>query len=308
MTLKFIKDEVSIGQELGITIDAPLRVFDLEGWGIDTEKFLNYFTDAFEGIPWDIYHFRQEQMFFLQDKLPQEEIKYTQLYEDYYAGNVEISALQHFVDMLGEEDRKEFDGILPDRKRTLSRFVMEYANKGKWYIEVKENEPFKQEVDKDDVRKVLRKFSVPRMSITHNHLLIELLEKIGTLVLSLNPNARKLDITFHTMGVVTYPGMPGTNSPEGTHQDGADYIISALVVGRHAIKGGVSTVYGPDKKTVYLETTLMPGQGLFQADKGTPLWHNVSSVYLDEEVDPKMGYRNIFGFDINIVKTDATLR
>ena len=33
------------------------------------------------------------------------------------------------------------------------------------------------------------------------------------------------------------------NSPEGVHQMGADYIVSALVINRINLKGGISDIY-----------------------------------------------------------------
>jgi len=88
--------------------------------------------------------------------------------------------------------------------------------------------------------------------------------------------------------------------PEGIHQDGADYIISGLVMEREGIVGGESTVYGPDRSTPYLRTVLQPGQGLFQADAGSPLWHGVSPIRVDPDSDQPEGHRSIFGFDIHV--------
>jgi hypothetical protein len=50
------------------------------------------------------------------------------------------------------------------------------------------------------------------------------------------------------------------------------------VIERAGIVGGESIVYGPDKKTEYLRRTLQAGEGIFQADKGSELWHYVTSI------------------------------
>ena len=81
-------------------------------------------------------------------------------------------------------------------------------------------------------------------------------------------------------------------------QDGADYIVSALVIGRQAIQGGKSTVYGPDRTTRLLTVTLQPGEGLFHADAGSGLWHDVSGIEFDEGSDSSEGVRNTLGIDI----------
>ena len=121
------------------------------------------------------------------------------------------------------------------------------------------------------------------------------------MVHEVRPRASDIEITMHQMCCYADVIVPGDNSPEGIHQDGADYIVSALVVERAGITGGESVVYGSDKKTEYLRRTLAPGEGLFQADKGTPLWHYVTPIHEDPTVPPLYGSRSIFGFDINIL-------
>jgi hypothetical protein len=99
------------------------------------------------------------------------------------------------------------------------------------------------------------------------------------------------------MRTVARPGVSATNSPEGIHQDGADYIVSALVMERAGVTGGESRVYDSDKKTVLLRHTLLPGEGLFQVDAGSPLWHDVTPVVAQGD---GMGVRSLFGLDIRV--------
>ncbi|MDO8598729.1 MAG: 2OG-Fe dioxygenase family protein, partial [bacterium] len=99
-------------------------------------------------------------------------------------------------------------------------------------------------------------------------------------------------------------GVTPTNAPEGIHRDGADYIVSALVMERDDVDGGMSIVYDPAKDRKLLEMTLTPGQGLFQADQLYTLpaeqwlWHNVTPVTLHDTDGDRRGSRNIFGFDV----------
>jgi len=99
---------------------------------------------------------------------------------------------------------------------------------------------------------------------------------------------------------VTSFNQPADNAPEGIHQDGADYIVSALVIERRNVQGGTSIIYGPDKQTIYLTVTLQPGQGIFQADQGSDLWHDVTPIVLELNSSGGEGVRNILGFDILI--------
>ncbi|MDO8599187.1 MAG: 2OG-Fe dioxygenase family protein, partial [bacterium] len=111
--------------------------------------------------------------------------------------------------------------------------------------------------------------------------------------------------TFHQMGLeVLADGVAPTMAPEGVHRDGADYIVSALVMERDDVEGGTSTVLSPDKAKTLLTVTLAPGQGIFQADalrslpESQQLWHNVTPVTLRDSDDDQRGSRNIFGFDV----------
>jgi hypothetical protein len=122
-------------------------------------------------------------------------------------------------------------------------------------------------------------------------------------------------IMFHQMRTVVRPGSPTVVPPgeptqvvpEGIHQDGAQYIISALVVEREGVTGGESIVYGPDKRTPYLASVLQLGEGIFQADTGSPLWHYVTPISFDPSSGHAEGKRSIFGFDVHVTPGRRTL-
>lgn len=109
------------------------------------------------------------------------------------------------------------------------------------------------------------------------------------------------------MSVKARKGVPGNNSPEGAHEDGADFIVSALVVNRDHILGGKSQVFeklANGKMVNIFERELQPGEFLFQADTGeekhygNDLWHYVTPFYVEEGVSE--AWRDIIGFDIVI--------
>jgi hypothetical protein len=83
------------------------------------------------------------------------------------------------------------------------------------------------------------------------------------------------------------------------HQDGYDYIVSALVIERKNIIGGISQVFADDKKTKLLSTKLNPGQGILQPDQGTSFWHNVTPFSVIPQTE--VGYRSSIGFDIGVL-------
>ena len=56
------------------------------------------------------------------------------------------------------------------------------------------------------------------------------LKRFMTLVLEIHPEVHELKVTSHFMRTIAYEQVPGENSPEGIHEDGANYIVSAMVV------------------------------------------------------------------------------
>ena len=78
---------------------------------------------------------------------------------------------------------------------------------------------------------------------------------------------KKIKITCQQVGIVTDPDQIVSNAPEGIHQDGCDYIVSASVIEIKLIIGGQSVVFGPDKSMEYLHHTLQDGQAFSR-----PIW------------------------------------
>ena len=54
----------------------------------------------------------------------------------------------------------------------------------------------------------------------------------------------------------------------------------------------------PDKATRLLECELQEGMGLFQADRNTNLWHEVT--HISPVIKDKEAYRSLIGLDITI--------
>ena len=51
---------------------------------------------------------------------------------------------------------------------------------------------------------------------------------------------KKINMSIHQVRLLSYPGYKSDNSPENIHQDGVDYIVSALVLNKKNITGGKS--------------------------------------------------------------------
>jgi hypothetical protein len=128
-----------------------------------------------------------------------------------------------------------------------------------------------------------------------------IIQWIGKKIFTIEPDAKRINVTLHCT-IVDAPISNDThsNSPEGIHQDGMDFIVSALVVERKNIEGGTSHVYLDNKNSPLVSVTLQEGYGIFQSDKDTILWHEVTPINLaDTQFN---GYRSTLGFDMEVIK------
>jgi hypothetical protein len=192
---------------------------------------------------------------------------------------------------------KKLYGLAPFRRRAIAAFVAERSNNG-WRIEQQPSSIFCMNVA--DRRASGRVFPAISERVSEDPAFRQLLAGIAGMTRSVRPEIRRLKITAHQISIVARSRVPASNSPEGIHQDGADFIVSALVIARENVKGGVSNIYGPDRQTRYLRVLLQPGQGIFQRDAGSTLWHDVTPISV--EPNATCGVRNIFGFDITVEK------
>lgn len=293
MTRNYILDEKIISKKIKSKVNYPIRVFNLNGIGINQAKFIKDMKKSFKNLPWDFYDVRREQINFLIKKIPSEKKILEKFFPHYYLGKTNLSQIESILKKLSKKDRNIFNKIKPYRRRSMASFVLSYSQ-GRWNIKKIKKEIFSQKVRKDDYRSLTRVFQEMSTSITKNPEFEKLLTNIAEMVREDNSNVKKLNIECHQTKIIALENSAGDNSPEGVHKDGCDYIVSALVIERKGIKGGISKVYSDDKKKEYLKIKLEPGEGIFQKDA----WHDVTKIYAQSR--KKMGVRNIFGFDISI--------
>lgn len=298
--LKFLHTEHTLSKEHHVTVGFPLRVFNLTGLQINTRKFLRHLAPTFQNLPWDQYDTKRKQLLFLNDCFPEESQRLAVSYARYYSGEGDDAVIRDLFARMSPGKRKEFEKITPWRRRSIARFFVKKTSLGAWMTHRVSVHAFSQTQETGDWRGVPRVFPDMAPAITDFPEFIKLLARLGQIIEEIHGRPETLEIHAHQMGVIARHGKFGDNAPEGTHKDGTDYIVSALVIERTHIKGAVSTVYGDDKKTMYLQTILQPGQGIFQGDQESPFWHDVSPAYLDTQSEADAGERNIIGFDIRI--------
>jgi hypothetical protein len=273
---------------------APHVVFSLDALGLDPARFLAELTPHFLALPWDLYDVKRAQVQRLLDAFPDERVRLEAFLAAYFAEKTDLSALSDLTGQLPEFAPR------PHRQRAIGHFRLESVQrKGDWSVERREEASFSQSpMATGDYRALPRVFVPMAEAISENPLFLDWLRAVGEQVRKARPDACVLRVTCHQMRTIARPGVSATNSPEGIHQDGADFIVSALVMERMGVIGGESRVFGPDRETVVLRHTLQPGEGIFQADAGSPLWHDVTPVVASGEGE---GVRSLFGLDIRIV-------
>ena len=154
---------------------------------------------------------------------------------------------------------------------------------------------YKQNVD--DSRNIERQFQL--LEFPQDPFVIEYIKYISKL-LNFSHNFNKLNIDLHQVRQIVYSETSSSNSPEGIHQDGCDYVVPALVLNRHNIKEGISYIYDKDNNEInkYL---LEKYDFTFLNDK--ELYHYVSPIeYYRSDDFEEYGFRDLLGLDIYIIE------
>ena len=300
--IEYVLDEKMIFAGMQVPMHWPLRVFNLKGMGIDQQAFLQEIAPTFRDLPWDEYDMRRAQVSFLHGAFPEEQRRIELFNYNYYAGKRDIAGIADLLAALPLEKRKEFDLIAPHRRRSLARFRVRKMSRHSWNVARIEARGYSQSQGAGDFREEIRVFQEMSVTVTMYAGFEKFLVRLGQMVEGIHGRSEYLEINAHQMTTVARRGKFAEGAPEGTHQDGMDYIVSALVIERSHIHGGVSQVYGNDKVTPYLHITLKPGQGIFQTDIESPFWHAVSPISVDLHAGlDVVGERSILGFDIRIL-------
>ncbi len=295
--MNILTDETSIGAASGQAIAHPIRLFAFQNLSALNAELVPLHDE----LEWDAYDVRRMRMDLLRAHLPARRAELDELFPAYYEGALSDAALDPFIAELDDAARAASDALRPYRRRCIANFLLRRAGTDRWQFEGLSKTDFRIR-DTSDYRALRRRFRDRTEQMLTLPCFQTFLEKAGSLVGQADPAVRAFEANVHLVQIFARGTAPGDNSPEGIHQDGSDYIISALVLARHRITGGQSRIYGPDRSTVYFTHVLEPGQGLFQADAGSSLFHDVSPVSLDSFDHAGEGWRTILGMDIHIVE------
>ena len=280
----------------------PIRKFSLAGVGIDTDRFINMVKPFYETMEWDYYDVRRDQVSLLKKKLPSAILEYPIIQKEmksFYEGKKSLNELLACFpeNTFSEEVIEGVRAVQPFRKKAAATFHVTFEPT--LSITFKKTEPIAQLVPQSDIRSVPRVYQEISPRLTSQPLFKEFLQKMSLLVKNVDPSIIEIDAVLWQTALSPLANRLSTNSPEGIHQDGADFIVSALVIERENVEGGLSILYQDDKRTELICTELQPGEAIFQADDKTPIWHNVTPVKVTNGATS--GKRNSLGCDFSNV-------
>jgi len=299
--------EKEISRQIGRTIKSPIRVGSVSDLKIKIQSFLSFFRPFFEQLQDDIYLVRGKQIAFLKTAFPDDANSIEKYHKSYFEGTKSIDVLSYWLQQLDDQQQQEFVELsMVTRQRTIASFIIEIWD-DEYFVERVKQEGFEQDVD--DFRVWKRVFKQASSEAVENELFFDLLKKTAKMVRDIHPEIRKIQITSHFMRTISKEKIKGENSPEGVHEDGSQYIMSALVINRQNIKGAESQIY--EKNTsganeMIYNKVLEPGEFVFQADTGeeftfgNDLWHYVTPIEPNDVSKP--GIRDIIGFDMDILQ------
>ena len=280
----------------------PYCIFCLEDFGVNRDRLLKLFERETSELKWDSYDVRRFQREILLSHVP-ESTHEIALLNEFYSGRQPLAALNHLINKLQPEQRNLLELREPHRRRTVSRYrLTPSTSPSSWEVERLPLEPVVQNVPSNDIRSIPRFFKEAAPYISEDREFHRLLCGASSLARALaRTRFNALEVWCWHCEVVAHPMRTASNAPEGIHQDGADFIVSALVLDRQNATGGTSRIFGPDKETELLSHTLTVGTGIFQADTGSELWHDVTPI---APLSPTTGpaIRRTLGLDIVLLK------
>ncbi|SEQ31448.1 hypothetical protein SAMN04488038_105218 [Solimonas aquatica] len=100
---------------------------------------------------------------------------------------------------------------------------------------------------------------------------------------SLRPAARSWFVEAHQFRIEAQAGTPGLPTPEGVHRDGVDYVL-VLLIRRHNIESGVTSIHAPDGRSLGSFTLREPGDCCLIDD--ARVFHGVTAVHAQQPGEP----------------------
>jgi hypothetical protein len=293
---------------------ATLLPFSLASLGVRQTEFLDLVLPYHSGLKWDFYDVRRDQINEITSYLEAHSAEGSpnELFLEFYSGKLSLTELLSSKAMspLPQSVIRNLQSMLPFRKKAATTYHCSFVETGTSSQVSLQKVPAKLVVqDVKDIRSLPRAYPESDGAMIEHPLFRFFLERICAVLKEVDPSVLEMEMTlWQTSLVARQPSTRAgenqrvpTNAPEGIHQDGADYIVSALVLEKTNVVGAESRVYLEDDliNPIYRQT-LEPGQGILQSDNNSPLWHTVTPVELLSGYNE--GVRNSVGFDFHVIK------
>lgn len=270
--------------------------FSVEDFGIRTNKFAADLATPFETLEWDMFDVRKKQLALLAQIDPDFGEKTRDLSRQFYRGEIDVNELlQIGANEAIQKAQQEILTIKPHRKRAMSVFQVNLQTDG-LAIERAAHKPYIQPDIGNYERSEPRQYPRCPDAIFNNEAILILVREFSRRIKNVHPEATGLEVQLHPTRVVARPNEISRPTLESIHNDGADYIVSALVVARENVIGAESLVYDSDASTILLHETLKPGEGIFQDDAN--LFHEATPLRSNDPA--KEGHRDMIGFDFHL--------
>jgi hypothetical protein len=274
-----------------ITLEPLLHKFTLKDTGVNPEDF-GAIKHTFDTLPEDVYERKLRQVQFLKGHFPECTERLGSFLADYYASDTALGSINDLLSKLPALDRKHFDTIPSSRRRTISKFMIERTSNHSVRLERVPAGVFSQTYAHGGSPLYL-----PRIFEESS---TELTEEAGfqTLLRILSKEAfeytkaNSMTLVVHqvtTTATSTHPFV----LPEGIHQDGADFIVSAIPIVMEHVVVPASTVYDIEQVPIFT-SHLQIGEGLFHDDRS--YWHSVTDLH----TTVGSGKRGTIGFDMRM--------
>ncbi len=289
-----------MAKRIPLSHNGSASLFELASLDIDTKQFADKLLPFFSRLAWDNYELRGRQLATLKAWLVDQSEFNQAASKHFLAGDCALTDLDAFK-QLNDAQKNALQAMPLRRKRAVATFFLSRINADEqWHIERRPTDIFVQ--TDSTFYPAERQFSEMESAVTEDQDFQKILHLLPQLLSAQDVQPNKLKVVCHQVSLLATPDTPGHGSPEGIHQDGMDFIVSALVIHRENIEGGLSRIYHcPATGNYELEFShlLQPGQGLFHADRNTQIWHDVTPVTLTPGA--AQGMRNTLGFDLEIM-------
>jgi hypothetical protein len=147
-----------------------------------------------------------------------------------------------------------------------------------------------------------RTFSALGLSLRQSSALAAVIRYCLSMIHAVKQHSFHAILHIHHVQLFVDGPSPGDATPEGLHQDGADFIVPALLVNKHNILGFVSRLYEKNAHhpqfTCMSTRELQEGDFILQEDQHSFLYHDVSLGFRDALPTP--GIRESIGIDIHM--------